>query len=138
MSTETNPANQPTVVEYMHEKPITVNKNATLQKASEIMRENNVGALLVVDDENQYVGIVSDKRIAREGLAKGHDPATTLVQAVMRKNPISIDSHQLARDAQAVMKANGVRHLVVKEGEKIIGILTLSDLIRFYTDFFDE
>lgn len=137
MCAQADSENQPTVVEYMHENPTTVNKNATLQKASEIMHEHNVGALLVVDDENQYVGIVSDKRIAREGLAKGHDPATTPVQMVMRKDPISIDRHQLARDAQAVMKSNGVRHLVVKDGETIIGILTLSDLIRFYTDFFD-
>lgn len=137
MCAQANSENQPTVVEYMHENPITVNKNATLQNASEIMDEHNVGALLVVDDENQYVGIVSEKRIAREGLAKGHDPATTPVQMVMRKDPISIDRHQLARDAQAVMKSNGVRHLVVKDGETIIGILTLSDLIRFYTDFFD-
>jgi len=137
MDAQTNSPDQPTVTEYMHENPITVNKNVTLQKASEIMGVNNVGALLVVDDKNQYVGIVSDKRIAREGLAKGHDPATTLVQTVMRTDPISIDCHQLARDAQAVMKANGVRHLVVKDGETIIGILTLSDLIRFYTDFFD-
>ena len=137
MCAQTNSQNQPTVVEYMHENPFTVNKNATLQKTSEIMDEKNVGALLVVDDDNQYVGIVSDKRINREGIAKGHDPTTTLVQSVMRTDPISIDHHQLARDAQAVMKANGVRHLVVKDGEKIIGILTLSDLIRFYTDFFD-
>jgi len=137
MCAQSNPASQPTVVEYMHENPFTVNRNATLQKASEIMNAHSVGALLVVDDGNNYVGIISDKRMAREALAKGLKPETTIVQSVMRSEPISIDSHQLARDAQAVMKANGVRHLVVKDGEKIVGILTLSDLIRFYTDFFD-
>ncbi len=137
MCAQANSSDQPTVVEYMHENPITVNQNATLQKATEIMAQNNVGALLVIDDDNQYVGIISDKRIAREGLAKGLNPETAPVQSVMRADPISIDCHQLARDAQAVMKANGVRHLVVKDGDKIIGILTLSDLIRYYTDFFE-
>ena len=137
MSAQANLPNDPTIVEYMHGNPITVNMKVTLQKASEIMADNNVGALLVVDDENQYVGLVSDKRIAREGIAKGHDPKTTLVQSVMREDPVGIDCHSLVRDAQAVMKANGVRHLVVKEGEQIIGILSLSDLIRYYTDFFE-
>ena len=118
MSAQANLQNDPTIVEYMHGNPITVNMMVTLQKASEIMAENNVGALLVVDDEDPYVVFVSDKRIAREGIAKGHDPRTTLVQSVMREDPVGIDCPALVHDAQAVMKANGVRHLVVTEGEK--------------------
>jgi len=91
MCAQAKSANPLTVVEYMHENPLTVNWNATLQKASEIMNEQNVGALLVVNDENQYVGIVSDKRITRVGIARGYNPASTLVQTIMRVDPISID-----------------------------------------------
>lgn len=137
MSDQSIPSKPSTIAEYMHENPLTVPMNATLQKAAEVMAEHGVGALLVVNDNNDYVGIVSEKRLSREGLAKGRNPETTLVQSIMRKDPISIEHHQSAREAQNIMKANGVRHLVVKDGEKIIGILGLSDLIRLYTDFFD-
>lgn len=137
MTTHDRNQNEPKVSAYMNRHPITVRKNETLQAASEIMSANNVGALLVVNDDNRYVGIVSDKRITREALAKGKDPATTEIEAVMRRDPISIDCHELARNAQAVMKANGVRHLVVKDGAEIVGILSLSDLIRFYTSFYE-
>ncbi len=136
MTSHDRDKNEPLVSAYMNRPPITAHKNLTLLAASEIMSIYNVGALLVVDDDNRYVGIVSDKRITREALAKGRDPATTQIEAVMRKDPISIDCHELARNAQAVMKANGVRYLVVKDGEEIVGILSLSDLIRFYTSFF--
>ncbi|NKB81850.1 MAG: CBS domain-containing protein [Nitrospirales bacterium] len=137
MSDQTSSPKPSTIAEYMHEDPLTIPINATLQQAAEVMTERMVGALLVIDDCNNYVGIVSEKRLTREGLAKGRNPETTLVESIMRKDPISVDHHQSAREAQDIMKANGVRHLVVKNGEKIIGILALSDLIRYYTDFFE-
>ena len=137
MTAQNKNQNEPTVSGFMNRNPITAHKNMTLRTASEIMSLYKVGALLVVNDENRYVGIISDKRITRGALAKGIDPATTEIQAVMRKDPISIDCHEPVRNAQAVMKVNGVRYLVVKDGEEIVGILSLSDLIRFYTSFFD-
>ena len=54
----------------------------------------------------------------------------------MRPQPISIESDRPVREAQAVMKTEGVRHLVVTEQGQTVGIVSISDLIRFYTDFF--
>lgn len=83
------------------------------------------------------MGIVSDKRLAREGIAKGLNVETTTVRAILRSKMLMIESNQPVREAQAMMKANGVRHLVVTEAGKIVGIVTISDLILYFTDFFE-
>jgi len=58
------------------------------------------------------------------------------VRAIMRANMLTIESDLPVREAQTMMKSNGVRHLVVTEKGTIVGIVSISDLIRFYTDFF--
>ena len=125
------------IADYMHREIMTIPATATLQDAGRMMQERSVGALLVVEGM-EYVGIVSEKRLAREGTAQGRNPETTFVRDIMRPSPISIESTKTVKEAQDTMKAEGVRHLVVKEDGQIVGILSLSDLIRFYTDFFDE
>ena len=128
---------QPTIREYMHKNVLTVSADATLKEVGQSLSANQVSALLVTE-EDKYVGIISDKRLAREALAKGLPPETTTVKAIMRRKLLTIESDQPVRDAQAMMKANGVRHLVVTEQQKIVGIVSISDLIRFYTDFFEK
>lgn len=97
---------------------------------------NKISALLVTEGD-RYVGIVSDKRLAREGIGKGLNPETTTVRAIMRSKLLTIESDRPVREAQAMMKQHGVRHLVVTETGQIVGIVSLSDLIRYYTDFFE-
>lgn len=126
-----------TLSDYMHRDIVTIPVTATLQDAGKMMQERSVGALLVVEGK-EYVGIVSEKRLAREGTGQGRNPETTLVKDIMRPSPIGIESSKTVKEAQDVMKGNGVRHLVVRENGQIVGILGLSDLIRYYTDFFDE
>lgn len=126
-----------TVSEYMRRDIVSIPEHATLQEAARLMAERSVGALLV-ERGGQYVGIISEKRLAREGAAKGLNPEITRVTEVMRADPISVESDRTAREAQDLMKAKGVRHLVVKEKGKIVGMLSLSDLIRLYTAFFDD
>ena len=125
------------VYEYMHGDILSVAADATLREASQAMMEKGVGALLVTEGSD-YVGIVSEKRISREAIAKGLDIEKTLVRTIMRQNLITVESDQSVTDAREIMKTNGVRHLVVKEGSKTVGIITLSDLIRYYVEFFEE
>lgn len=126
----------PHVSEYMHRTLMKIPADASLREAGQLMAERGVGALLAVRGD-QYVGIISEKRLAREAAAKGLDPETTKVEAIMRQDPIAIESHRTVREAQDLMKEKGVRHLVVKEGGEIVGLVSISDLIRYYTDFFE-
>ena len=126
----------PTISEYMARNVKTISVDATLKELSQSFIDQGVSALLVKDGDD-YVGIVSDKRLAREGVAKGLNMESTTVKAIMRSEMLLIESDQPVREAQAMMKTNGVRHLVVTEGGKIVGIVTISDLIRYFTDFFE-
>ena len=127
---------QPTISEYMARNVKTISVDATLKELSQSFIDQGVSALLVKDGDD-YVGIVSDKRLSREGVAKGLNMETTTVRAIMRSEMLLIESDQPVREAQAMMKTNGVRHLVVTEAGKIVGIVTISDLIRYFTDFFE-
>ena len=126
----------PTISEYMARDVKTIAVEATLKELSQSFIDQGVGALLVTDGDD-YVGIVSDKRLSREGVAKGLNMETTTARAIMRSEMLLIESDQPVREAQAMMKANGVRHLVVTEAGKIVGIVTISDLIRYFSDFFE-
>ena len=139
MAFSPDPANKvlPTVKDYMHQDVKTISVEANLTEVSQAFANHGVSTLLVTEGAN-YVGIVSDKRLAREGLAKGLNPATTTVRAIMREEMLTIESDRPVREAQAMMKSNGVRHLVIAEQGKIVGILSISDLIQFYTDFFEN
>jgi len=121
----------------MHRDILTIDANATLRETSQEMSEKSVGALLVKEGDN-YVGIISEEQLTRDGIAKGLDVETTPVRSIMRDKFIGIESNQSLGEARAVMKANRIRHLVVKEEGKIVGIITLSDLIRFYVEFFED
>lgn len=126
----------PTISEYMARNVKTISVDATLKELSQSFIDQGVSALLVTEGAN-YVGIVSDKRLTREGIAKGLNIETTTVRAIMRSEMLMIESNQPVREAQSMMKTNGVRHLVVTEAGKIVGIVTISDLIRYFTDFFE-
>ena len=125
-----------TIKDYMHRDVKAIPVEATLKEVGQAFVEQGVSTLLVTEGD-KYVGIVSDKRLAREGIAKGLNPETTSVRAIMRENMLLIESDQPVREAQAMMKSNGVRHLVVTEQGNIVGVVSISDLIRFYTDFFE-
>ena len=124
-----------TIKDYMNQDVKTIVVDASLQELSQAFVAQGVSTLLVKEGD-KYVGIVSDKRLAREGIAKGLNTETTSVRAIMRAKMLTIESDQPVREAQTMMKSNGVRHLVVTEQGNIVGIVSISDLIRFYTDFF--
>ena len=125
------------VQDYMHADIASIAVEATLAEASRAMTEKGVGALLVKEGQD-YIGIISETRLSREGIAKGLNVETTSVRSIMRGDLITVESDQSVTEAREIMKASGVRHLVVKENNNIVGIITLSDLIRYYTDFFDS
>jgi predicted transcriptional regulator len=71
--------------EYMHRDIVTIAPEATLQEASQVMKEMGVGALLV-KEKKAYVGILSETQLTREGMAKGFNAKTHSVRNIMKKN----------------------------------------------------
>jgi signal-transduction protein with cAMP-binding, CBS, and nucleotidyltransferase domain len=119
------------VSELMSRQIHAVPADASLREASRLMEKFNVGSLLVLRD-GQYIGILTDTDLARKGLAKGVDPEKDKVQSLMSSPIITIDCQRLVEEARALMKSKGIRHLAVTEEGKIVGIISLGDLIRYY------
>jgi len=111
-------------------KPVvTASAETTIQKAAQMMRARNVGALVIARN-GKAQGVLTDRDIAVDVVARGKDPAAVRVGQVMRKNPAVIRADKGILDATKILGAKGVRRLpVVKAGGKLVGIIALDDLL---------
>ncbi len=121
----------PQVASHMSPEIRSVTVEASLREASLRMQELRVGSLLVSDDRF-YVGVVTDTDLAREVVARGIDPVTTKVKTLMKK-PVTIDGERPIIDAVRLMKEQGTRHLAVTDNGEIIGVLSVSNILRYYS-----
>lgn len=108
----------------------------TVLEAAHLMRHHHTGDLVVVDDDGGEerqtpLGVITDRDIVVEVLARGADPARTLVSQVMR-TPVVIANAQ--EDSSAVlerMRAHGVRRIpIVGEDGWLVGIVTADDMLK--------
>lgn len=115
-------------------EPACCGPHATALEAARLMRKKHTGDLVVIDDGNDKaapLGIITDRDIVVEILAKGLDPAVTLVNAIVR-TPIVIanDSDDISQ-ALSLMRVHGVRRLpVVNHEGTLVGIITADDVLR--------
>ncbi len=122
----------PQVAEHMTAEIRSVPLDATLKEAGRRMQEWKIGSLLVADARN-YVGVITDTDLAREVVARGLDPSTTTVKVCMRKPPITIEGSQPIIEAVRLMKEKATRHLAVTQDGTIIGVISVSNVLRYYS-----
>ncbi|HEY7653465.1 MAG TPA: CBS domain-containing protein [Methylomirabilota bacterium] len=111
-------------------KPVvTASAQMTVDQAARAMRTKNVGALVVVN-AGRPVGMLTDRDVAVEVVAKGMDPETVRVGDVMGKKPVTIREELGVLDAAKVFAKTGVRRLpVVTRSGVLVGIIAMDDLI---------
>ncbi len=107
----------------------TIRSEESLLVAAQQMREKRIGSLLVIE-AGEIVGIVTESDLVRKGLASNRNPGGTRVSAVVSAPLIAIDINRTIRDASQVMAEQGVRHLAVRENGKIVGLLSIRDLVK--------
>ncbi|MBX3350467.1 MAG: CBS domain-containing protein [Nitrospira sp.] len=107
----------------------TIPSDAALLTAAQLMREKRLGSLLTME-AGEIVGIVTECDLVRRGLAINRAGAHTHISAVMSSPLLSIDVNRTVRDASKAMAEQGVRHLTVTESGKIIGVLSVRDLVK--------
>ncbi len=120
------------VSDYMTEETRSVRWDATLQEAGKLLQKYKIG-LLFVDDDRRYVGVITESGLSRNAVAKGLDPTTTLVKAVMSRKIVSIEDNEPIVEAVKLMKEHGIRHLAVSKNETVVGIISISDIVRYYS-----
>jgi CBS domain-containing protein len=111
-------------------KPVvTASAQMTVEEAARAMRSKNVGALVVVN-AGRPVGMLTDRDIAVEVVAKGMDPDTVRVGDVMHRKPATIQQDLGLLDAARAFAKTGVRRLpVVTRGGVLVGVIAVDDLI---------
>jgi CBS domain-containing protein len=132
-STRGGPLAGARVADYMSTDVRSVHKDASLKEAGRLLSKWKVGSLLV-DDHRRYIGIITDTDLSRKGVGRGLDPNKTSVETCMSKPVLSIEDSEPLVTAIALMKARGVRHLATTEDATIIGVLSVSDILRAYSD----
>jgi CBS domain-containing protein len=118
-----------TVRDVMTEDPTTVEASATLVDAAKIMKQENIGDVLVVENGNVQ-GIVTDRDIVVRAIAEGDDPSKTSVREIASTDLEVLDPDDSIEDAIRKMEQAAVRRLPVVEDGKPVGIVTLGDMAR--------
>jgi CBS domain-containing protein len=112
----------------------TVAPEATLRETAMAMRRDGVGALLV-QEHGDYIGIVTETDLVRKAMAAGLDPATEPVRAVMSSPLITIEIHRSAHDASDRMAEHRIRHLAVTQDGRVVGVLSVRDLLCYFKNW---
>ena len=111
----------------------SVEPGDTVYRAIELMEEKGVGALPVVGNGN-LVGILSERDYARKVILKGRSSKETRVEDIMTRDLICVDIQRNVEECMAVMTAKKVRHLPVLESGKMVGIVSIGDLVKTIID----
>jgi CBS domain-containing protein len=120
-----------TIAEIMSSSLLTVDAGATLVEAAEAMSKRHVGAALVFDGE-RLAGILTERDVLN-AVASGAI-AEARVRECMTQHPETVDAGDTTGHAAALMIHGGFRHLPVAEGSRIVGIISIRDLIRVTLD----
>ena len=103
--------------------------NATVFDAIQLMADKNVGALPVVEN-GRLAGIVSERDYTRKVILKGKSSKETPVRDIMTQELITAGAGDSVTECLRVMTEKRIRHLPVMEGSKMIGLISIGDLVR--------
>ncbi|MHB8483084.1 MAG: CBS domain-containing protein [Nitrospiria bacterium] len=116
--------------DIMTKNPVTVDSDRTVREAVNIMVEKKLGSLMVCKERTgEIIGIIEEANIVRDVLARDLNPYVVKVKEVMSV-PFVIDEEKSDNEASDLMSQHEVRHLAVSSNSKIVGIVSMQDLIR--------
>ena len=116
------------VSDVMSENLLTVDKSTSLQEAAQKMSALKIGCVVVTDD-GKPVGIVTERDFVTKIVSEGR-PLFTEIFEVMSSPLITIDPEETIWEASEVMKTKAIHKIPVKKDEKIVGMVTTTDIVR--------
>jgi CBS domain-containing protein len=123
-----NNAKTLTIADVMNKSVISVDATLTVNEAAKMMEDKKVGAVIVMEN-NTPIGIVTDRDFAIKIVAHAYQ-ITTPVKQIMSSPLFSINSDESVRTAAELMYHRGIRKLPVIDDEKVIGIITTTDIVH--------
>ena len=108
----------------------TISKDQSVRQALVLMSEKNIGAIIIVDNNNFPIGIFSERDYARKIILKGKSSKGTLLEEVMTKELITVTRDHKIDQCMEIMTEKKIRHLPILEDKKIVGIISIGDLLK--------
>ena len=122
-----------TVAEILRSKPAqavhALEPAASVHRAVALMADRNVGAIVVVES-GKVVGIVSERDCARKLVLPERSARDTTLVDIMSSPVMCVHPHRTIAECMALMTENRLRHLPVMEGERLIGLVSIGDLVK--------
>ena len=108
----------------------TILKGKSVIQALILMSEKNIGAIIIVDNNDFPIGIFSERDYARKIILKGKSSKDTLLDEVMTKELITVTRDYKIDQCMEIMNEKRIRHLPVLESKKIVGIISIGDVLK--------
>lgn len=121
------------VRQAMSDVVLTIGPGHTLRAASRLMAERNVGAAVVVDSDMPGHGILTERDVLRS-LGAGEDPDTELVSAHLTDKLVFAEPDWSLEEAAVAMVRGGFRHLIVMDRGEAVGVVSVRDIVRCWSD----
>jgi CBS domain-containing protein len=127
-----------TLKEILSNRPIlSVQKDFTVRQVSEYMTKNKIGLVPVLDGD-KLVGVFSERDLLQRVVAAGKDPDKTKVEEVMTIDLILSEEDETYLECLSKMKTANIRHIIVKTGDKLVGVVSMRDLLQADLNIKDE
>jgi CBS domain-containing protein len=117
------------ILEKKNGKLFTIKRDDTVQGALEIMVREKIGSLPVVNDEGLMIGIISERDYIRKAVPERKVPWEIYVRDLMTEKVLSVTKSNSLQECMKIMATNRIRHLPVMEESKMLGMLSITDVV---------
>lgn len=116
------------IKDIMSKDLISLNSEDSIERAAQMMRQFDVGAIPVCDNSKKLVGIITDRDIALDAVASGGNASQQKICDYMTSNPVTGNSDMDVHDAVRLMSRHQIRRLPIVENNNLVGIVSLGDI----------
>ena len=109
---------------------VFISPSATVRETAELMDRHNVGSVLIMSADNRLEGIFTERDLVKRVVSTGANPDRTPISDVMTPDVVVVDAKTAAADVFQLMNMRKCRHIPVAAGDRILGVVSLRDLLR--------
>lgn len=108
----------------------TISSQTIVFRALEMMSDKGVGALIVTNEQGKVVGIITERDYARKVILQGKSSKETYVKEIMTTELFVVNQSTTVEECMGIMTEKRVRHLPVMDGDKLVGIISIGDVLK--------